>query len=126
MKNKFILAILNILLLTVGNPTFAEQVTQKLTQDEYNQRIQEYTDQVNSTKHILDEEIQTQQNAAQQRKAFCSRLEAYQAIAQISKENSQLETANMMLIIANNFLDRQKQSMQASGMTLEAFCLIEK
>lgn len=126
MKNKFILAILSILLLTVGNPTFAEQVIQKLTQDEYNQRIQNYTAQVNATKQVLDDEIMGNQDADQQRKAFCSRLEAYQGIAQISQENLQLDTANMMLMIANDFLDRQKQSMQISGVALEKFCLVEK
>lgn len=126
MKHKFILQLLVMTGIGLMTSVFAKDQTQKLTQDEYNQRIQNYTAQVNATKQILDDEIMGNQDADQQRKAFCSRLEAYRGIAQISQENLQLDTANMMLMIANDFLDRQKQSMQISGVALEKFCLIEK
>ncbi|WP_151961148.1 hypothetical protein [Acinetobacter bereziniae] len=126
MKHKFILQLLVMTGIGLMTSVFAKDQTQKLTQDEYNQRIQNYTAQVNATKQILDDEIMGNQDADQQRKAFCSRLEAYQGNAQISQENLQLDTANMMLMIANDFLDRQKQSMQISGVALEKFCLVEK
>ncbi|ELW77663.1 MULTISPECIES: hypothetical protein [Acinetobacter] len=126
MKHKFILQLLVMTGIGLMTSVFAKDQTQKLTQDEYNQRIQNYIAQVNATKQILDDEIMGNQDADQQRKAFCSRLEAYQGIAQISQENLQLDTANMMLMIANDFLDRQKQSMQISGVALEKFCLVEK
>ena len=113
--------LLGILVILLSAQSFAEQMTQKLTQDEYNRKIQEYTDQVNATKLILDEP-NTITNSKQQKQAFCSRLEAYQKISMISKENIQLDTANMMFVIANNFLERQKQSLEASGMTKEVFC----
>ncbi|MFW2096754.1 MULTISPECIES: hypothetical protein [unclassified Acinetobacter] len=123
---RFILTLCSIVLSSVfSTPSFAEQSTQKLTQEQYDQRIQIYTDQVNVTKHILDED-QSTITAAEQHKAFCSRLDAYQTIARISKENLELDTANMMLMIANNYLDRQKQSIEQSGMTLELFCSIKK
>ena len=113
--------LLGILVIFVSAQSFADQMTQKLTQDEYNRKIQEYTDQVNATKLILDEP-NTITNSKQQKQAFCSRLEAYRNISMISKENIQLDTANMMFVIANNFLERQKQSLEASGMTSEVFC----
>ena len=113
--------LLGILVILLSAQSFAEQMTQKLTQDEYNRKIKEYTDQVNATKLILDEP-NTTTDSKQQKQAFCSRLEAYQKISMISKENIQLDTANMMFVIANNFLERQKQSLEASGMTKEVFC----
>lgn len=123
---RFILTLCSIVLSSgLSTQSFAEPSTQKLTQEQYDQRIQTYTDQVNETKHILDEEHSTI-TAIEQHQAFCSRLDAYQAIARISKENLELNTANMMLMIANNFLDRQKQSIEQSGMTLERFCSIKK
>lgn len=116
--------LLAILMIFGSVYSYADQITQKLTQDEYNNKIQEYTDQVNATKLILDEPNSTT-DAKQQKEAFCSRLAAYQKISMISKENIQLDTANMMFIIANNFLDRQKQSLEASGMTSDVFCSVK-
>lgn len=116
--------LLAILMIFGSVYSYADQITQKLTQDEYNKKIQEYTDQVNATKLILDEPNSTT-DAKQQKEAFCSRLAAYQKISMISKENIQLDTANMMFIIANNFLDRQKQSLEASGMTSDVFCSVK-
>lgn len=123
---RFTLTLCSIVLSSgLSTQSFAEPSTQKLTQEQYDQRIQTYTDQVNETKHILDEAHSTI-TAIEQHQAFCSRLDAYQAIARISKENLELDTANMMLVIANNFLDRQKQSIEQSGMTFERFCSIKK
>lgn len=123
---RFTLTLCSIVLSSgLSTQSFAEPSTQKLTQEQYDQRIQTYTDQVNETKHILDEAHSTI-TAIEQHQAFCSRLDAYQAIARISKENLELDTANMMLMIANNFLDRQKQSIEQSGMTFERFCSIKK
>ncbi|ENU59417.1 hypothetical protein L291_3355 [Acinetobacter guillouiae MSP4-18] len=123
---RFSLTLCSIVLSSgLSTQSFAEPSTQKLTQEQYDQRIQTYTDQVNETKHILDEAHSTI-TAIEQHQAFCSRLDAYQAIARISKENLELDTANMMLVIANNFLDRQKQSIEQSGMTFERFCSIKK
>ncbi|MFW2081040.1 hypothetical protein ACNPQK_08690 [Acinetobacter guillouiae] len=123
---RFTLTLCSIVLSSgLSMQSFAEPSTQKLTQEQYDQRIQTYTDQVNETKHILDEAHSTI-TAIEQHQAFCSRLDAYQAIARISKENLELDTANMMLVIANNFLDRQKQSIEQSGMTFERFCSIKK
>ena len=116
--------LLAILMIFGSAYSYADQITQKLTQDEYNKKIQEYTDQVNATKLILDEP-NSSTDAKQQKEAFCSRLAAYQKISMISKENIQLDTANMMFIIANNFLDRQKQSLEASGMTSDVFCSVK-
>jgi hypothetical protein len=125
MVRKFILNMVAISCVGLSLSSFAEQMGPKLTQDEFNQLIQRYTRQVNATKQILDEE-QSKYSATEQRKAFCSRLDAYQEIALISRENMQLDTANMMLSIANNFLLRQEQTMQQSGMKAEMFCLVEK
>lgn len=99
----------------------AESETQKLTEDEYNQRIQSYTEQVNATKKILDVE-DSKASAKEQHDAFCSRLTAYQQIALMSKQNPELDTANIMLVIANRYLEQQKQSMEQSGMTLDVLC----
>lgn len=93
---------------------------QKLTQAEYDERIAYYTQEVNATKKILDESDQV--DAVTQKKAFCSRMNAYQQIADISKNNAQLNTASIMLMISNQFLERQKQSLTDSGMTEKVFC----
>ncbi len=70
MKHKFILQLLVMTGIGLMTSVFAKDQTQKLTQDEYNQRIQNYTAQVNATKQILDDEIMGNQDADQQRKAF--------------------------------------------------------
>lgn len=104
--------------------TFAQENSkiknQNLTQDQYNQLIDQFTNEVNATKKVLDESENA--DASAQKQAFCTRLYAYQQIADISKNNLNLDTANTMLIIANQFLERQKQSFIASGMTQEVFC----
>lgn len=104
--------------------TFAQEnlkfKNQNLTQDQYNQLIDQFTNKVNATKKVLDESENA--DASAQKQAFCTRLYAYQQIADISKNNLNLDTANLMLIIANQFLERQQQSFVASGMTQEVFC----
>ena len=96
-------------------------VIKKMTQAEYDQQIQKYTDQVNATKKILDNP-DTQNDAKAQKQAFCSRIFAYQSIAQISQQNITLDLAPAMLMVANSFLERQKQSLTNSGMTEQVFC----
>ena len=105
--------------LSHSNLSFAQDY-QKLTQAEYDERIAYYTQEVNATKKILDESDQA--DAVTQKKAFCSRMNAYQQIADISKNNAQLNTASIMLMISNQFLERQKQSLTDSGMTEKVFC----
>lgn len=114
-------ALLGMCSLVFSLQCFSEQPSSKLTQEQYNQRIQQYTNQVNATKPILDDE-NVKIDATEQGKAFCSRIDAYQEIAKLSQDNIGLETANMMLMIAENFLDRQRQSIEQSGMTLDVFC----
>lgn len=99
--------------------------TQKLNQAQYNELVQQYTAQVNATKQVLDDP-NAASDATTQKQAFCTRLAAYQQIADLSKANLELENANITLIIANNFLARQKQSFEDSGMTEQVFCAVSK
>ena len=94
---------------------------QKLTQAQYDQQIERYTAQVNATKLILDDP-HTQSDASAQKQAFCSRIEAYRQIAELSKQNLELDMASSMLMIANHFIERQHQSLVNSGMTEHVFC----
>lgn len=96
---------------------------QKLMQSEYDQKIDQYTAQVNASKKFLDEP-NSQVDANLQKQAFCSRLDAYQQIEKISKNNIELENANIMLMIANHFLQNQRQSLHDSGMTEKVFCAV--
>ena len=43
-------------------------------------------------------------------------------IAQLSKENSQLELAPMMLMVAQTYLNKQQKSLTKSGMSTNVFC----
>ncbi len=92
-----------------------------LTQAEYDQFIEVQTDIVNETKPILDEP-DSHSDASTQRKAFCARLNAYHNIKTTSEENSHLQMANMMHMVATNFLKRQEESLTQSGMTTQVFC----
>ena len=47
---------------------------------------------------------------------------AHYVLANYIKQNPQLDGASTMLLVAAHFLDRQQQSMQASGMTEQVFC----
>lgn len=119
MKGKLRFAII-YLVGTLPGYAVASEVA-KLTQAEYDHQIQQYTDQVNATKAVLDDP-DSHADTVEQRKAFCARLEAYQSILKISQQNNQLENANMMLMIANRFLTQQQESLADSGMNSSAFC----
>ncbi|WP_257229306.1 MULTISPECIES: hypothetical protein [unclassified Acinetobacter] len=98
-----------------------ETVTPQLTQAEYNAQIQAYTEQINSTKAILDDPASTA-TGQQQTQAFCLRLNAYRQILEISQQNSALEMANLMRVASQHYLQQQQQSMQSSGLNESAFC----
>lgn len=101
--------------------TQSTEANQKLTQAQYDQQIERYTAQVNATKLILDDP-NAQSDASAQKQAFCSRIDAYRQIAELSKQNLELDMASSMLMIANNFIERQHQSLVNSGMTEQVFC----
>ena len=61
-------------------------------------------------------------NISPERQVLCDRIQAYQNILKASQENSQLNMASMMAMVAQNYLDRQNQSMNNSGMTTGVFC----
>ena len=106
---------------TQAEQSTVPETSNLLSQQQYDQLIQQYTDQVNATKQILDNEAVVQDPQAL-RQAFCTRMQAYHQIQAISKQNPQLDGASTMLLVAAHFLDRQQQSMQASGMTEQVFC----
>lgn len=101
--------------------TQSTEANQKLTQAQYDQQIERYTAQVNATKLILDDP-NAQSDASAQKQAFCSRIDAYRQIAELSKQNLELDMASSMLMIAKNFIERQHQSLVNSGMTEQVFC----
>jgi hypothetical protein len=80
-----------------------------------------YTEQINSTKAILDDPASTA-TGQQQTQAFCLRLNAYRQILEISQQNSALEMANLMRVASQHYLQQQQQSMQSSGLNESAFC----
>lgn len=99
-------------------------VAESMIQEQYDQYIAEQTRIVNETKTVLDEPHTAEQKPSinTERQALCDRIQAYQNILKASQENSQLNMASMMATIAQNFLDRQNQSMNSSGMTFGVFC----
>ena len=92
-----------------------------LTQQAYDQKIQQHMQVIQHTKAILDQP-DSQADAKQQSQALCERLSAYEQIALLSKENPSLEMASVMLMASQNFLDRQKASLGDAGMTASVFC----
>jgi uncharacterized protein YeaC (DUF1315 family) len=96
-------------------------LAEKLPQADYDRFIAQQTKIVNETKQILDQP-DSHAGTHSQRQAFCQRLTAYQAIQNVSEENQELDLAPTMAMIARNFLERQSQSMNASGMTTAVFC----
>ena len=74
-----------------------------------------------NTKVVLDSE-DTSSTFAEQNKAFCERINAYQDIKKISEENKQLENASHMLLAANYYLERQSKSLELGGFSDSAFC----
>lgn len=99
-------------------------VAKTMTQEQFDQYIAEQTRVVNESKAILDEPhtASDKPNISTERQALCDRIQAYQNILQASQENSQLSMASMMAMVAQNYLDRQNQSMNSSGMTTGVFC----
>ncbi|MFV5490169.1 hypothetical protein [Acinetobacter sp. ASP199] len=99
-------------------------VAETMTQEQYDQYIAEQTSIVNETKAILDKPHTEsgKPSISTERQALCDRIQAYQNILKASQENSQLNMASMMTMVAQNYLDRQNQSMNSSGMTTGVFC----
>ncbi len=99
-------------------------VAETMTQEQFDQYIAEQTRVVNDSKAILDEPhtASDKPSISTERQVLCDRIQAYQNILKASQENSQLNMASMMAMVAQNYLDRQNQSMNSSGMTTSVFC----
>ena len=121
MMYKIYVLIFSVFIASVIHANVNEAVTPQLTQAEYNAQIQAYTEQINSTKAILDDPASTA-TGQQQTQAFCLRLNAYRQILEISQQNSALEMANLMQVASQHYLQQQQQSMQSSGLNESAFC----
>ncbi|GJC32194.1 hypothetical protein KAM398_22020 [Acinetobacter sp. KAM398] len=92
-----------------------------LTQTQYQDLLNQYTQIVNDSKKVLDDPA-SQATAEQQKQAFCARYYAYKNIAKISEYNPSLYPAPMMLMVAKRYLEQQHNSFAASGMTEQVFC----
>ena len=99
-------------------------VAETMTQEQFDQYIAEQTRVVNETKAILDEPhtASDKPSISTERQALCDRIQAYQNILKASQENSQLNMASIMAMVAQNYLDRQNQSLNSSGMPKSVFC----
>lgn len=103
--------------------TFSEQVSQPLSQLEYDQQIADNIKIVNDTKKVLDEaDPASPIHPEDQKQALCKRITAYRNIFNLSHDHPKLESAMTMKYVSQAFLDRQKQSFQSSGMTEAYFC----
>ena len=118
---KLYVFIFSVFTASVIHANVNEAFTPQLTQAEYNAKIQAYTEQINSTKAILDDPASTA-TGQKQTQAFCLRLNAYRQILEISQQNSALEMANLMQVASQHYLQQQQQSMQSSGLNESAFC----
>lgn len=98
-----------------------EAIAEHLTQEVYDQKIAEYIAQVNQTKKILDDD-QAQADAKMTKQALCQRIQAYKQIYQLSEQNIHLSQASTMKYVSQIFLDRQKTSLETSGMMESTFC----
>ena len=92
-----------------------------MTQAEFDRQLDEQTDIVNASKKVLDQQ-NTDADAEAQKIAFCQRVKAYHQIYQLAESHPELENAAMMKLVAGQYLERQKQSMQNSGMTENFIC----
>lgn len=92
-----------------------------LTQAQYDQKIAEYTTTVNATKKILETQDQ-HVTSAQMKTAFCERMQAYHDIAELSTANLRLNTAPIMLMVANRYIEQQQKSLTDAGMNERVFC----
>lgn len=99
----------------------ANAATQALSEDDFNQQIQQYIDIVNQTKTILDDPDTLASIEAQQQ-ALCQRIHAYQDIVKLSNEYPKFENAMLMKWVAQHYLERQKVSLQSSGLNEGAIC----
>lgn len=105
----------------ISSVVSANAETQTLSEDDFNQQIQQHIDIVNQTKNILDHPDSLASAEAQQQ-ALCQRIHAYQDIVKLSNEHPQFENAMLMKLVAQNFLERQKVSLQSSGLNEGAIC----
>ena len=93
----------------------------QLSQNQYDELIDQYTTQILASKEIIDNPASTADNETKT-KVFCQRLEAYEKIKSLSEENLNLDLAQQMLMASNLFLDKQKQSLLSSGVSDKFFC----
>lgn len=92
-----------------------------LTQAEFDQQLNAYTKIINESKKLLDSGNQ-QADAEAQKAALCRRLSAYHAILALAEAHAELESAAIMKYVASRYLERQKQSLDRSGMTERFVC----
>lgn len=95
---------------------------QELNQNgHYQQQLDRYIEVVNKTKNILDDP-QAKPSVQIQKQALCSRIEAYRSILALTQRYVDQDSAPMMKIIAEQYLERQKHSFEQVGMNETAFC----
>ena len=104
-----------------STPITIPHTSNGLTQTQYQDLLNQYTQIVNDSKKILDDPT-SQATAEQQKQAFCARYHAYKNIAEISEYNPNLYPAPVMLMVAKRYLEQQHNSFTASGMTEQVFC----
>lgn len=92
-----------------------------LTQQQYDQQIQHHTEVIKQTKAVLDVPG-SKADAEQQSQALCDRLNAYEQIAQLSKDNPELELSSIRLVASELYLNQQKASLGNAGMSIAVFC----
>lgn len=105
----------------VKGSSITSKTPQKMTQTEFNFLLSRYIEQVNATKEVLDRG-ENKYDAKQQKQAFCRRIQAYTKVAEISQQNIELEMAPTMLMVAQQYLEKQHESFKNSGMTEQIFC----
>lgn len=93
----------------------------ELTQAQYDQKIQEYVEVVNQTKQVLDDP-NALSNSKSQQQALCLRIQTYKTILKLSQDHIDLDSATMMVRVAQTFLDQQTRSFNASAMNEAIFC----
>lgn len=99
----------------------ANAANQDLSEADFNQQIQQYIDIVNHTKTVLDD-ADALASAEVQQHSLCQRIHAYQDIVKLSNEYPKFENAMMMKLAAQSYLERQKVSLQNSGLNEDAIC----
>ena len=102
-------------------PITIQHAVNGLTQTQYQDLLNQYTQIVNDSKTVLDDPA-SQATAQQQKQAFCARYHAYKNIAEISEYNPNLYPAPVMLMVAKRYLAPPHNSFTASGMTEQVFC----